>query len=193
MLYSDDILLIALSINELLKNYERKHEWLVMRRPIDVKIRLSALFLRFSATCTRITTLDDHSLLWVNEIRYVGIIRCCKARGVRCKTMLSPIYQRRLWKTRQVGIRTSEEIILQLVRLKSTCKPMPIVAYGLDVFHSSRPINRFCGHAISFVLFSFFRYWFFIRWIQIIRNVNSERIVSRLRTCLIGLILMLQT
>jgi len=66
VLYADDILLIAPSINELqrlFQNCEKELEWLDMR--INVKksccLRIGP---RFNATCTSIITSDGHDLPW---------------------------------------------------------------------------------------------------------------------------------
>ena len=66
VLYADDILLIAPSINELqrlFQNCEKELEWLDMR--INVKksccLRIGP---RFNATCTSIITSDGHVLPW---------------------------------------------------------------------------------------------------------------------------------
>ena len=76
VLYADDILLIAPSINELqtmFRNCEKELEYLDML--INAKksccLRIGP---RFNATCTSIITADGHNLPWVSEMRYLGIL-----------------------------------------------------------------------------------------------------------------------
>jgi len=75
VLYADNILLIAPSINELqtmFRNCAKELEYLDML--INAKksccLRIGP---RFNATCTSIITSDGHSLPWVSEMRYLGI------------------------------------------------------------------------------------------------------------------------
>jgi len=85
VLYADDILLIASSINELqrlFQNFEKELEWLNMR----INVRKSCCLRigpRFNATCTSIITSDGHNLPWVGEMRYLGVY-FVTGRTMRC-------------------------------------------------------------------------------------------------------------
>ena len=133
VLYADDILLIAPSINELqslFRNCEKELRWLDMR--INAKksccLRIGP---RFNATCTCVITSDGHSLPWVSEMRYLGIyfVAGLNMREF-CFLCKRSFYRSSNAIFGKVGRHASEEVTLQLV--KSKC--MPMLLYGLECF-----------------------------------------------------------
>jgi len=86
VLYADEILLIAPSINELqslFRNCEKVLECLDMR--INTKksccLRIGP---KFNSTCTSIITSDGHSILWVSETGCLRTIYFVAGQNTRC-------------------------------------------------------------------------------------------------------------
>jgi len=90
---------------------------------------------RNDKTCINLTTKNGSEILWVKEIRYLGIYI------VRSTRLSCNLYHAKRSFYRQVnaifakiGRLASEEVFLQLIRQKC----MPILLYGLDVFSLSK-------------------------------------------------------
>jgi Reverse transcriptase (RNA-dependent DNA polymerase) len=146
ILYADDILLIAQSVNELQKLLaacEAELRWFDMN--INFKktccIRVGS---RYNAEFRDITTAEGHALPWVDEVKYLGIV-ILRSRFFKCSfdqakralyRSLNAIFGR-------VGRLVSEEVLLQLVNSK--CLPIPL--------HDTEacPLNKSDNNSFDFI------------------------------------------
>ena len=85
---------------------------------------------RFDATCTCVITSDGHSLPWVSEMRYLGILYFVAGRNMSCSVSYAKcsFYRSSNAIFAEVGKHASKEVTLQLV--KNKC--MPMLLYGVD-------------------------------------------------------------
>ena len=147
LLYADDILLLAPSVSSLqmlLCMCETELEYLDMS--INVKksscIRIGA---RYTAKCSRVTTLKGCEVLWSDTLRYLGVYItaghrfCCSL----CNAKRS-FYRAFNCIFGKVGRIANENVVMEL--LKAKC--LPSMLYGLEAC----PINKTQIRSLEFVL-----------------------------------------
>ena len=87
ILYADDILLLAPSVNAL---QLLLHRCEIELRTLDLYINSAKsvcirIGRRFCNSCRNLITIDGHHLIWVNSIRYLGVyILSATARSFQC-------------------------------------------------------------------------------------------------------------
>jgi len=104
---------------------------------------------RADAVCSDITCLSGLSLIWVNEIRYLGIF-IVKSRYFKCSLDYAKrsFYRAANSIFGKIGRIASEEVTLQL--LYSKC--VPVLLYGLEAC----PLNISDFRSLDFVIDRFF-------------------------------------
>jgi len=92
---------------------------------------------RHDKTCAKITTVDGRELVWVDEIRYLGvfIVRAIKFKCSVDRAKRS-FYRAANSIFAKVGRLASEEVMVKL--LKQKC--LPILVYALDVCNLDKKI-----------------------------------------------------
>jgi Reverse transcriptase (RNA-dependent DNA polymerase) len=127
--YADDILLISSSVEELqtlLHTCEHELKWLDMTINVN-KSFCMRIGSRFDTRCCEISTMNGHSLPWVNEMRYLGIFMIGSRVFSSSFDHAKRAYYRSLNAVFGKLVRfASEEVFLQLV--ESKC--LPIIMYG---------------------------------------------------------------
>jgi len=156
VLYADDILLIAPSVSVLQKLLLACEEELdAIDMVINAKksscVRVGP---RHNVTCAEITTSDGNNLLWVNEMRYLGIFIVCHV-SFRCSTdhAKRSFYRAANAIFAKVGRFASEEVILELIIKKC----VPILTYGLEVCALPRRVLHSLDFTINRVLMKLFK------------------------------------
>ena len=150
ILYADDILLIATSINELqclFSACERELLWLDMR--INAK---KSCCLRIGPRCniiaSPVVTYDGHTLPWVNHIRYLGtlIVQNRQFKGDFSYAKQS-FYRASNAIFGKVGRLASEEVVIELF----VSKCIPVLLYGVECF----PLNKRDMNSLDFPVIRF--------------------------------------
>ena len=131
ILYSDDILLLSISLTrleQLLHACECELTWL------DMSINFSkSCCLRIGPQCdipvAGVISLSGQSLPWVNEMRYLGVY-IVRSRSMKCSldACKRGFYRAANSIFGKIGRTASEEVVLQLISTKC----MPILLYGLE-------------------------------------------------------------
>jgi len=152
LLYADDILLVApsvTSLQQLLLVCEQELMWLDMS--LNVKksscIRIGA---RYTANCCNIVNSEGRELLWVHEVRYLGIfIEAASSFKCSLENAKRSFYRSFNSIFGRVGRVASNEVIIQL--LKSKC--LPILYYGMELC----PLRKSQFKSLDFVINSAMR------------------------------------
>ena len=132
ILYADDILILAPTVDCLLKLFiicetELNALGMSINEKKTVCLRVGP---DYQAVCANLVTRNGKKLEWVSEVRYLGVyivssfkFKCCFDNGKKSYfRSFNAIYGR-------VGTAASEETVLHLI--KSQC--IPALTYGLDV------------------------------------------------------------
>jgi hypothetical protein len=156
ILYADDILLLAPSIDSLQKLVNLcQLELSTLDLAINVKksvcIRIGP---RFNAPCCSITTVDGAILQWVDTVRYLGVyivrsrtFKCCLNNAKQSfYRAFNSIYGK-------VGRTASEEVTLSLIKAKC----IPCLIYGLDACPITPTEINSLNFAVKRTLFKIFR------------------------------------
>ena len=156
ILYADDILLLAPSIDSLQKLVNLCHlELSTLDLAINVKksvcIRIGP---RFNAPCCSITSIDGAILQWVDTVRYLGVyivrsrtFKCCLNNAKQSfYRAFNSIYGK-------VGRSASEEVTLSLIKAKC----IPCLIYGLDACPITSTEANSLNFAVKRTLFKIFR------------------------------------
>ena len=151
VIYADDILLIAPSVNELqiLFNLcELELAWLDMN--INVKksccMRIGN---RFDSKCANITSQNGMCLPWVTEIRYLGVYIVSSTK-FKCSLAYAKqaFYRSANSLFGKVANAASEEVMIHLVNSKC----FPVLLYGLEACN----LNKSERNSINFTAMRFF-------------------------------------
>ena len=156
ILYADDILLLAPSIDSLQKlvnlcQLELSSLDLAINVKKSVCIRIGP---RFNAPCYSITTIDGAILQWVDTVRYLGVyivrsrtFKCCLNNAKQSfYRAFNSIYGK-------VGRSASEEVTLSLIKAKC----IPCLIYGLDACPITSTEANSLNFAVKRILFKIFR------------------------------------
>ena len=156
LLYADDILLIAPSIEELQRVFAAcEGELNLLDMCINVKksccLRIGP---RYDSKGASVTTMSGYSLPWINEIRYLGtyIINgrqfCCSLSHAKRSfhRSVNAVFGK-------VGRLASEEVILQLVRSKC----IPVLLYGLECCPLSKSDKKSLDFCVTRFLMKLFK------------------------------------
>lgn len=155
ILYADDILLLAPSINTLQTLFsfceaELHALGMTINERKSVCMRIGP---RYQASCASIVTSAGKSLEWVSELRYLGVyfisackFKCCFDNAKKSfYRSFNAIFGR-------VGRAASEEVLLFLIK----CKCLPILLYGLDVCPVNATDKRSLEFTVNRILFKIF-------------------------------------
>ena len=156
ILYADDILLLSPSVSrlqKLLHDCEDEFEYLDMNIN-TTKTACLRIGPRSDKTCINLTTKNGSEILWVKEIRYLGIYI---VRSTRFSCNLDHA-KRSFYRAvngifAKIGRLASEEVFLQLIRQKC----MPILLYGLDVCSLSKRNIQSLDFTVNRVLMKLFK------------------------------------
>ena len=145
ILYADDMLLLAPSINALQKlltvcETELRKLDLSINAKKSVCIRIGS---QSSIECCKILTADGKCLEWVNNLRYLGIFilraksfRCCFSNAKKSfYSAFNALYGK-------IARSASEEVVLSLIKFKC----LPCLLYGLDAC----PVNKTEARSLDF-------------------------------------------
>ena len=132
ILYADDILLLAPSVDSLQKLFllcelELNALGMLINESKTVCMRIGP---RFKAKCANIVTAAGNTLDWVQELRYLGVffVSSCKFKCV-FDNAKKAFYRSFNAVYGHVGKTASEEVILSLIQAKC----LPVLLYGVDV------------------------------------------------------------
>ena len=131
ILYADDILLLAPTVTALQNLlHECEHELYSIDMVINFK-KSSCLRIgqRCDAVCANIVSLCGQLIHWEKEMRYLGIY-IVMSRSFKCSLTMAKrsFYRGANAILGKIGRRSSEDVILQLVRSKC----VPALLYGLE-------------------------------------------------------------
>ena len=131
LLYADDIIIIAPSVDALEKLINVvEHELELLDMEINArKSKCIRIGPRFSVACASIFTSDGRELQWSDDICYLGVT-IVSATSFKCSftKMKQSFYIAFNSIFGKIGRLASEEVILELVKKKC----MPALLYGLD-------------------------------------------------------------
>jgi len=115
-------------LQKLLHKCESELQWLDMAIST---LRKVAVFALSGTVCNVLTCLSGVSLIWANEIRYLGII-IVKSRHYKCSldSAKRSFYRAANEVFGKIGRVASEEVTLEII--KSKC--LPVLLYGLEVY-----------------------------------------------------------
>ena len=146
ILYADDILLLSPSVSrlqKLLHDCEDEFEYLDM----NINTTKTACLLigpRSDKTCINLTTKNGSEILWVKEIRYLGIYI---VRSTRFSCNLDhakrSFYRALNGIFAKIGRLASEEVFLQLIYVRSVCQFYFTVYRRLLVIQKKHSVSRF--------------------------------------------------
>jgi hypothetical protein len=146
ILYADDILLLAPSLDSLQRLFN-----IVERALIDPNMALNVnksfclrFGPRFKVPCSNLTSLFGQEINWVSSFRYLGVYFTA-SRYFKCDfTFAKRAFFRSVNSVFGKVLRVaSEEVVLELVRSKC----LPILMYGLDVC----PVNTGDYRSFDFI------------------------------------------
>lgn len=156
ILYADDILLLAPSINSLQKlltccEQELCHLDLAINNKKSVCTRIGP---RCAYVCSKIVTLEGNHLTWVNQLRYLGIY-IVSGRNFRCcfDNAKKSFYRAFNGVYGKIGRTASEEVVLSLI--KSKC--LPCLLYGVESCQLNKSDLRSLDFTVTRVLMKIFR------------------------------------
>ena len=158
ILYADDILLLAPSINALQKILhvcEKELDWLDLTINVS-KSSCMRIGPRFKAHCSNIVSIHGHEINWSNSIRYLGVYltannvySCSFSHAKRSfYRSFNAIFGR-------VGRVASEEVVVELMKKKC----LPILYYAIEVC----PLNKAHINSLDFAVGSCFSKIFCIK------------------------------
>jgi len=168
VLYADDILLLSPTVCELLNVLHMcERELDALDLTINVKklccLRIGA---RNNVICQPLHSLSGTSLLWVTEIKYLGI-HIINSKSFRITTEQS---RRHFYRAAnaifgRIGRIATEEVTLHLLRTKC----MPILLYGLEAC----PVKKSDLNSLDFAVNRFFMKLFRTGDINIVKSCQS--------------------
>lgn len=165
LLYADDILLIAPSVNELQRQFLRCESELIW---LDMSINVKkSCCIRIGPRCdfkgVTVSTVSGQNLPWVEEIRYLGIF-IIQSRQFKCSFSHAKqsFYRAVNAIFGKVGRLASEEVVLELVRSKC----IPILLYGLECC----PVNTSELRSLDFTVTRFL--------MKLFKSSNNDLIID---------------
>jgi hypothetical protein len=156
ILYADDILLLAPSIDSLQKLVSIcEHELDALDLAINVKKSVcTRIGPRCNVPCCDITTIGGTSLQWVDTVRYLGVyiirsrtFKCCFDHAKQTfYRAFNSVYGK-------IGRTASEEVTLSLIKAKC----IPCLLYGTDACPINTTEENSLNFAVKRTLFKIFR------------------------------------
>jgi len=169
ILYADDILLLAPTVTALQALlHECEHELYLIDMAINFGksscVRIGA---RCDAVCATVASSCGQLIHWETELRYLGIY-VVRSRTFKCSLTMAKrsFYRSANAVLAKICRRSSEEVILQLVRSKC----LPALLYGLEAC----PLRSSDNSSLDFVVNRFFMKLFRTNNLEIVTYCRNQ-------------------